>query len=139
MSKIINDINELTPLMQQFESTLRDFAMARNIKYAITETYRSLETITEYYQRGRRGVAGEKTITNISPDNAAATSAHYNRCAFDLVLINNVGRKVYEPISDFKILGDYWVTLDPLCRWGGHWKKLQDLPHFEHIAYLQKN
>ena len=135
MPKLITDTTQLTPLMQQLELNLRGFAKQQAIHYAITETYRTMATIGEYYAVGRRGVAGEKTITNISPDKAAAKSAHYNRCAFDIVLIGADGKKTYEPLSAFKTLGEYWATLDPLCTWGGQWKKLKDNPHFEHRAY----
>ncbi|MGI9461203.1 MAG: M15 family metallopeptidase [Alphaproteobacteria bacterium] len=135
MPKLIKSTKQLTPKMQKLESTLRAFAKTQNINYAITETYRSMATISEYYKRGRRGILGEKKITNISPKNAKTKSSHYNRCAFDIVLINKNGRRSYKPLSSFKILGDYWVTLDPLCIWGGNWQRLKDRPHFEHRSY----
>ncbi len=31
--------------------------------------------------------------------------------------------------EDYKVLGDYWKTLHPLCRWGGDFKK-PDGNHF---------
>ncbi|MDI9314505.1 MAG: M15 family metallopeptidase [Hydrotalea sp.] len=134
---LITDIAQLTPRLQALESMLRAFARQNNIDYAITETYRTMATIADYYAVGRRGVAGEKIITHVSPDNAAMKSPHYNRCAFDIVLIGAGGKRTYEPLATFGTLGEYWESLDPLCTWGGNWQTLKDNPHFEHRAYQQ--
>ena len=28
-------------------------------------------------------------------------------------------------------LGEYWESLHPKNKWGGHWKKFRDTPHFQ--------
>jgi len=49
-------------------------------------------------------------------------SNHYNRMATDFVLYDS---DTGNPVSDgddprWVELGEFWETIDPLCRWGGH-------------------
>lgn len=58
---------------------------------------------------------------NAATGTGISRSNHIVRLAIDLNLFRD-GR--YEPDSDaHKPLGDYWKTLDPLCRWGGDFKR----------------
>ena len=43
-------------------------------------------------------------------------SYHLKRLAIDLNII--VGGKMAQP-GDYRVLGDYWESLDPLNKWGG--------------------
>jgi len=46
-------------------------------------------------------------------------SLHYSGCAVDL---NKYRDGVYLTASeDYRDLGEYWLTLHPLARWGGSW------------------
>ncbi len=54
--------------------------------------------------------------------------AHYNRVGIDLNLfIGGVWQKASTP--EWQALGQYWKSLDPLCRWGGDFASV-DLNHF---------
>lgn len=59
-------------------------------------------------------------------------SNHLRRLAVDLNFL-----KEGKPCWDQKLLsplGDYWQSLHPLNRWGGYFKSLPDVPHFERNA-----
>lgn len=71
-----------------------------------------------------------------SPAQAAANAAagsgitksnHIIRLAIDLNLFINGEYRTDE--ESYRPLGEYWCTLDPLCRWGGHFGK-PDSDHF---------
>lgn len=84
--------------------------------YVITagELYRTLEQQQIYLKTGR-----SKTLN----------SNHLKRLAIDLNFFVNGkltwDRKVLAPI------GEYWENLSPKNRWGGNFKSLVDVPHFE--------
>lgn len=67
----------------------------------------------------------------------ADRSRHQDRLAIDLMLFIKGVYKTDTP--SYKPLGDYWVSLHPLNRWGGDWnkngkiedEKFQDGNHFE--------
>lgn len=46
-------------------------------------------------------------------------SCHYIKLAADLNLF--LDGKFLDKTPDHKILGDYWITLHTLCRWGGRY------------------
>jgi hypothetical protein len=43
-----------------------------------------------------------------------------------------------ETIAKYKVLGDFWKTLDPLCIWGGDFEFAADVYHFELSAIMKK-
>ena len=84
-------------------------------KYRVTlgEAFRTLEQAQIYAKEG-------KGITD---------SLHCKRLAIDLNLFNPSG--VYLTDSkEYQLFGIYWEQLDPLNRWGGHFKRA-DGNHFE--------
>ena len=66
-------------------------------------------------------------------------SQHLKKLAIDLNLIKD-GRLA--TAAEIKPLGMWWESLDPLNRWGGSWRGLEeagktsfvDSPHFERLA-----
>lgn len=56
-------------------------------------------------------------------------SLHCKRLAVDLNIFDSDGNYVTTE-SLYKVLGDYWVKLNPLNRWGGTFKRV-DLDHYE--------
>jgi len=84
--------------------------------YVITagELYRTLEQQQIYLKTGR-----SKTLN----------SNHLKRLAIDLNFFVNGkltwDKKVLAPI------GEYWESLSPKNKWGGNFKSLVDVPHFE--------
>ena len=56
-------------------------------------------------------------------------SNHLRRCAIDLNFFKN-GKLVWDK-AQIAPLGAYWESLHPKNRWGGNFKSLVDVPHFE--------
>ena len=54
---------------------------------------------------------------------------HPRRLAIDLMLFNEA--KFLQDTKDYKELGDFWESLNPLNRWGGNFTRLADGVHFE--------
>jgi hypothetical protein len=69
----------------------------------------------------------EQAALNAQKGVGIAKSLHMQRLAIDLMLfIDDVWQTAPEA---YKPLGDYWKSLDPLCRWGGDFK-MKDAVHF---------
>jgi hypothetical protein len=86
------------------------------------------------YSNGYELTAGEcyrspeQAALNAQHGTGIANSLHILRLAVDLnVFKDGVYQTDKEP---YRPLGDYWVTLDPLCRWGGNWTTRDDPFHF---------
>lgn len=56
-------------------------------------------------------------------------SNHLKRCAIDLNFFKD-GKLVWDKKS-LEDLGNYWESLSVKNRWGGNFKSLVDVPHFE--------
>lgn len=78
------------------------------------ELYRTPEQQEIYLKTGR-----SKTMA----------SNHLKRCAIDLNFFKN-GQLVWDK-KLLAPLGQYWESLNPKNRWGGNFKSLIDVPHFE--------
>jgi hypothetical protein len=78
------------------------------------ELYRTPEQQEIYLKTGR-----SKTMA----------SNHLKRCAIDLNFFKN-GQLIWDK-QQLAPLGQYWESLNPKNRWGGNFKSLIDVPHFE--------
>lgn len=78
------------------------------------ELYRTPEQQEIYLKTGR-----SKTMA----------SNHLKRCAIDLNFFKD-GKLVWDK-QMLAPLGQYWESLNPKNRWGGNFKSLVDVPHFE--------
>lgn len=78
------------------------------------ELYRTPEQQEIYLKTGR-----SKTMA----------SNHLKRCAIDLNFFKD-GKLVWDK-AQIAPLGAYWESLNPKNRWGGNFKSLVDVPHFE--------
>jgi hypothetical protein len=56
-------------------------------------------------------------------------SNHMRRCAIDLNFFKD-GKLVWDK-AQLATIGAYWESLNPKNRWGGNFKSLVDVPHFE--------
>jgi hypothetical protein len=56
-------------------------------------------------------------------------SNHMRRLAIDLNFLRN-GQPVWDKVA-LAELGSFWESLHPKNRWGGNFKSLPDVPHFE--------
>ena len=69
----------------------------------------------------------EQAAANAAAGTGISNSVHTIRLAVDFNLfVNGQYRPDPEPYAP---LGEFWLTLDPLARWGGSWKK-KDANHF---------
>ncbi|MFN9193831.1 MAG: M15 family metallopeptidase [Pseudomonadota bacterium] len=78
------------------------------------ELYRTLEQQQIHVKAGR-----SKTMN----------SNHLRRLAIDLNFFKD-GKLVWDK-NTIAPLGSYWETLHPKNRWGGNFRSLVDVPHFE--------
>jgi hypothetical protein len=83
-------------------SMLIDWAYANGFELTFGDAYRDARV---------HGAMGEKV------GYSSANSNHKQRLACDLNLFIN--GEYMTATEDYTPLGDYWITLDPLCEWGG--------------------
>lgn len=57
-------------------------------------------------------------------------SRHLKKLAIDLTLFVD-GQPMWEHCPEWEMLGEYWESLHPDNKWGGHFKSFKDYPHFE--------
>jgi predicted chitinase len=61
-------------------------------------------------------------------------SLHLKRLAVDLNFFREAPdgtlTLTYD-VAELRALGEFWESLDPANRWGGHWTSFKDVPHFE--------
>jgi hypothetical protein len=70
----------------------------------------------------------EQAKTNAAAGSGIASSLHTQRLAIDL---NAFKGGVYQSLTEqYAMLGEYWKTLHPLCRWGGDFHARPDGNHF---------
>ncbi|HRH43134.1 MAG TPA: M15 family metallopeptidase [Pyrinomonadaceae bacterium] len=107
------------------EKCLKIIELAKAEKYTllVTNGYRSNEEQDKLYQIGRRGIPGEKKVTNTK----GGQSNHNSRDAVDFAFVVNGevswDEKLYQNIGRWaKIVG---------LNWGGNWKSFKDFPHVE--------
>lgn len=125
-------IEDLHPAARSRVSKFIESCKADGITLLITQTYRDIEKQNDLFKVGRRGVAGERTVTNAR----GGESFHNYRCAVDVV-----------PIVYGKAL---WDTSDPLWRrvgeigescgleWSGRWTgKMREMAHFQFTGGLK--
>lgn len=78
------------------------------------ELYRTVEQQQIHFKAGR-----SKTMNSI----------HLKRCAIDLNFFKG-GQLIWDK-AQLAPIGAYWESLSPKNRWGGNFKSLVDVPHFE--------
>ncbi len=66
-------------------------------------------------------------VTNHQGTGHKKGSLHYDGCAGDLILYKN-GIYLTET-EDYRLLGEYWESLNSNCKWGGRFSK-SDGNHF---------
>ena len=98
MSELLDKQKRFAELLPSLLLKVRELGLS----YTIGDAYRDPRAF------GSLGVA--KCYGN-------ARSAHKMRLAIDLNLFD--GDKLLTKTEDHRRLGEYWESLDPLCRWGG--------------------
>lgn len=104
-------LGEKQRLFVRYVGMLINFAYKQGFEFTFGDAYRS----------------PEQALANVKAGTGIANSLHCQRLAVDLNLFL---KGQYITNSDaYKPLGEYWESLDPLCRWGGRFKK-PDGNHF---------
>jgi hypothetical protein len=84
------------------------------------------QLILEMYARGYTVRLGDVFAIIRNPLEHKSNSQHYVKCAGDVNLFKD--GKWLQNTNDHKVFGDFWESLNPLCRWGGRWS---DGNHYE--------
>lgn len=104
-------LSEKQRLFTKLVSQLISWSYANGYEFTFGEAYRTPE-------QAALNAASGKGIKN---------SNHIVRLAVDLNLFINGEYKTNS--EDYKPLGEYWLTINPLCAWGGNFSK-PDGNHF---------
>lgn len=70
----------------------------------------------------------EQAMHNAANGSGIAHSLHLIKLAVDLALFKDGA--LLSSVDDYRPLGEYWKTLDPLCCWGGDFTTRPDADHF---------
>ncbi|MBT9175647.1 MAG: Peptidoglycan L-alanyl-D-glutamate endopeptidase CwlK [candidate division WS2 bacterium] len=117
------DLNELTRQTREMALLLIQRARERGINIIITSTYRSFIEQDRLYAQGRTRPG--RIITNAK----GGMSYHNVRRAIDIGVMK--GKKVsYTCVEDYRTCGR--IGKDIGLTWGGDFKRLRDLPHFQY-------
>ena len=98
-------------LFTRLVAKLIEFAYANGFELTFGETLRTQATAIQNAARGK-GIVNSLHLIKLAVD--------FNLFKDGVYLTNS---------ADHKPLGDYWKTLDPLCRWGGDFSR-QDGNHY---------
>lgn len=96
---------------------LIQFAYKNGIELTFGEAQRTLYQQKKYVKDGR-----SRTLK----------SKHLKRLAVDFNVF--IDGKYQPSHKKVKKLGEFWESLDPLNKWGGHFKNFKDYPHFQRSA-----
>ena len=117
----------LAPVLQQKLLKLETIAFTQGYKIGIGYGYRTPQFQNNLYRIGRRGIKGEKIVTNLT----GAQSKHSKNPsqAVDLVVYNRKGQITYNwKDFNFNLIG-VWARQVGLT-WGGNWA-IKDYLHLE--------
>lgn len=70
----------------------------------------------------------EQAALNAASGAGIVNSLHLQRLAIDLNVFKD--GVMAQTVDDFRPVGEYWKSLDPLCRWGGDFTTRPDADHF---------
>jgi hypothetical protein len=116
------EIATLKPVAQVKATQLVNLSKLSGTDLRVTEGYRSPAEQTKRYAVGRRGIEGERIITNAGP----GESSHQTGSAFDTAIIER-GEAVWD-LERFREVAEIGNALGLI--WGGNFM-IRDGPHFE--------
>lgn len=135
------NLDGLNPFVKEKAELLVKNANARlkNYKMKITQGYRTNAEQDALYLKGRRGIPGEKKVTNAK----GGHSMHNYGLAIDFCLIDPTGKKaVWDTKTDFDKDGkaDWMEVVEEAKKlsfeWGGDWRGFVDCPHLQMLGGL---
>ncbi len=115
----------IKPLVKRMMEKLVIEAKLANTPILITQGLRTFEEQNELYKKGRRGIKGEKIVTNAK----GGQSFHCWGVAFDICFL--VGNKA-SYTGNWNKIGVLGEKLG--LEWGGRWKSFPDRPHFSYTG-----
>lgn len=137
------NLDGLNPFVKEKAEQLLINANKRLKKYKmkITQGYRSKAEQDALYAKGRRGIAGEKKVTNAK----GGQSMHNYGLAIDFCLIDQTGKiAVWDTVKDFDKDGvaDWMEVVAEAEKlnfeWGGRWRGFVDCPHLQMLGGLDE-
>lgn len=124
----INSINsmrlaDVKPELAEKCRAIIALAASEGFALIVTQGFRSVEEQNRLYQIGRRGIAGERKVTNAR----GGQSNHNHREAVDFAFV--VAGEISWDERLYQNIGR-WAKQAGL-KWGGDWKSFKDFPHVE--------
>jgi len=116
-------LSKVNPLLAEKCRTIIQLAERESFTLIVTCGFRSNEEQNRLYQIGRRGIAGEKKVTNAQ----GGQSNHNHGSAVDFAFV--VGGEISWDDKLYQNIGR-WAKQVGL-NWGGNWKSFKDFPHVE--------
>ena len=124
----MRDVKMLHPKLQETVGILKEKCAEKGLKIGISECLRTAEEQDRLYAKGRTEAG--KIVTNAK--GSSYSSMHQWGVAFDFY--RNDGMGAYENgDSFFQKVGKIGKSLG--LSWGGDWKSIKDLPHFELLEW----
>ena len=106
------------------------FANAMRVNLTQGEGYRTQDQQKLYYYgKTVHPDDGELVVINAKKRTRTMNSNHLKRLAVDFNFF--IRGKLFYRHQLIDEIGRYWVSLDPLNRWGGNFTNFYDAPHFE--------
>ena len=96
----------------RYVGKLIEFAYSNGYELTWSETYRT----------------PEQAMINAANGSGIVHSLHLIRLAVDLNLFKD--GTLLSSVEDYRPLGGFWKSLDPLCCWGGDFTTRPDADHF---------
>lgn len=124
-----NILDELHPQVKALALKLQEKCKATGIEIKIYCTYRSIEEQNKLYAQGRTAVG--PIVTNAK----GGTSYHNFRVAFDCGPVI-CGKIAWNRTDLFKKVGAIGESIG--LEWGGHFKTIVDMPHFQYRGGLTR-
>lgn len=131
------DLSELLPCVQKrATSFLARAEIALGLKLVVCSTYRDAENQDGLYSVGRRGIVGEKVVTNAK----GGDSFHQYRVAFDIFPLRG-GKSIFGQSDGDQLSDPVWHRLGEIAaeeglEWGGNWHSFPEGPHFQYTGGL---
>jgi len=116
-------LSAVKPELAEKCRTIIQLAANEGFSLIVTNGFRTTEEQNELYKIGRRGITGEKKVTNAR----GGQSNHNHGAAVDFAFVVN-GEISWED-SLYQNVGR-WAKIVGL-NWGGNWQKFKDFPHVE--------
>lgn len=117
-------LSKVKPLLAEKCQTIIELARGEGFILIVTNGFRSIEEQNKLYAIGRRGIPGERKVTNAK----GGESNHNSGDAVDFAFIVNGEVSWDEKLYKNNI--GRWAKIVGL-NWGGNWKSFKDFPHVE--------